>query len=208
MNVLLNNAWREKLSPVVEELLLHCPETMSRKIKEANVQQGFTYLKTKEYSTERNRLLCVGSFADTAFEALQKQGYDIVGIDPAVNMSLNTFFHQNHGLSYYDTIFSTSVLEHVEDDEQFIDQICKLLKVGGMGILTCDFKEGWMPGEPKPGEDVKLYTTYDLTERLNSVLERNKCQMVGEVNYSGEPDFCYGGVWYSFASYMFIKLPA
>lgn len=205
MNVILNDTWREKLHTVVDHLVKVCPEMMSRKIFEANVQQAFTYAKTKDLSTVFSRILSVGSFEDTAYETLKKEGYDIVGIDPVVNMGLAEFFRQNHLSNHYDIIFSTSVIEHVEDDERFIDEICKLLKPEGYGIITCDFRDDWKNGEPKPGENTRLYTEYDLVERLNNILKANDCEMIGERNYSGIPDFCYGVYKYSFATYTFQK---
>lgn len=206
MNTLLDDSWRKSLEIEIGILTEASPEMMARKYNRANVQQGFIYCKVKELSSEHSRILSVGSFEDTAYETLHKEGYDIVGIDPVVNMGLSEFFRQNHGVNFYDIIFSTSVIEHVEDDENFLDQICKLLKPEGYGILTCDFRDDWKEGGPKPGEDVRLYTKYDLVERLRSVLEKNNCDLVGEIDYSGKPDFTYGVFEYSFASYVFKKI--
>lgn len=206
MNIILNDSWRENLRPVVGHLIEVCPEMMSRKIFAANVQQAFTYSKTKELAGEFSRILSVGSFEDTAYETLHKEGYDIIGIDPVVNMGLAEFFRQNNGINYFDIIFSTSVIEHVEDDERFIDEICKLLKPVGYGILTCDFRDDWKEGNPKPIEDFRLYTEYDMMERLRSVLKRNNCDLVDEIDYSGNPDFSYGVFQYSFATYVFRKI--
>lgn len=206
MNTLLNDEWRKSLEIEIGILTEACPEMIARKYSRANVQQAFVYSKVKEFATEHSRILSVGSFEDTAYETLHKEGYDIVGIDPVVNMGLAEFFRQNYGVNFYDVLFSTSVIEHVEDDEKFIDQICKLLKPEGYGVLTCDFRDDWQKGDPKPVEDVRLYTEYDLVERLRLVLERNNCNLVGDVNYYGEPDFTYGIYQYSFASYVFRKM--
>lgn len=205
MNILLRGQRRTELQPVIDHITSVCPEMMSRKIKEANVQQAFTYSKAKELTTEFSRILCIGSFEDTAYETLKKEGYDIVGIDPAVNMDLSAFYEQNFGLNSYDVIFATSVLEHVENDETFLAQICHLLKPGGYGILTCDFNDDYQEGAPKPGEDVKLYTEFDLVELMDETIQKQGCEMFGERDYSGLPDFCYAGCWYSFATIMFRK---
>lgn len=206
MNTLLDDTWRQSLEIEIGILTEACPEMMSRKFQRANVQQAWVYSKVKELTKEYDRILSVGSFEDTAYETLHKEGFDIIGIDPVVNMGLSEFFRQNNGINYYDIIFSTSVIEHVEDDEKFIYQICKLLKPGGYGILTCDFRDDYKEGDPRPGEDQRLYTEYDLVERLNNVLKSNDCQMFGDIDYSGEPDFCYSNVWYSFASFNFQKM--
>ncbi len=205
MNVILNDSKREYYKTPIERLFQLCPETMARKIPEANVQQAHVYLNARAASYDHTRMLSVGCFEDTAFEALSKEGRDIVGIDPQVNMGLQDFFHMNYGVNEYGIIISTSVIEHVEDDELFIDQICKLLARGGVAFLTCDFRDDYKPGDPKPGEDFRLYTEYDLVERLNNVLEKNDCKMIGERDYSGPPDFWYGVYNYSFATYTFQK---
>ena len=217
MNHLLNNSERERLKPAIDELIRLCPEMMSRKIIEANVQQGFVFDTVRKLVAENPsiitvdgcaknvNLLSVGCFEDTAFEGLKKIGYNITGIDPAVNCDLNTFFADSSPEAF-DFIISTSVIEHVSNDEEFIDNICKLLKKGGFAVLTCDFKDSWKQGDPMPGEDQRLYTTYDLMVRLNDILINNQCTMVGPIDYTGKPDFNYCGHEYSFASYVFKKL--
>lgn len=205
MNTLLNDEWRQKLEIEIGILTEACPEMMARKFSRANCQQAFVYSKVKEWTTEHSRILSVGSFEDTAYETLHKEGYDIIGIDPVVNVGLAEFFRQNNQINYFDIIFSTSVIEHVHDDEKFIDQICRLLNPGGYGVLTCDFRDDWKPGDPKPEEDARLYTEHDLVERLSRVLDLNNCEMIGDRDYSGEPDFWYGIYNYSFASFCFQK---
>lgn len=203
MNILLNDPQRELYKDSIKELETLCPETISRKIKRANIQQAFIYREVEKLSSLDSKILCVGSFEDTAFEILEKRGYDVYGIDPAINLDLNTFFKSV--TNKYDTIFSTSVIEHVEDDELFLDQICKLLNPGGYGILTCDFNNEYAPGKPKPTEDYRLYTKHDLLSRLYSVLDSNNCDLYGYINYDSYPDFKYSGCIYSFATYVFKK---
>lgn len=203
MNILLDDNARLFYKESVDDLFKLCPEMMARKIQEANVQQGFVFDMVKKLSFEGAKILCIGSFEDTACEALKILGYDVTAIDPQVNMSLNTFF--NNSYKEFDIIFSTSVLEHVKNDEEFIEQICQLLKPNGYGILTCDFKNDWKEGDDKPGEDERLYTKYDLTVRLNKVINDNRCRLFSEVNYEGEPDFVYGVHKYSFSTLTFKK---
>lgn len=205
MNRLLDNSWREYFKGTISLLDTLCPETMARKINEANVQQGFIYYKVMQLlNTPDKSILCVGSYEDTACEAMQKIGVNVTAIDPVINMSLSTFFKVNK--NKFDIIFSTSVIEHVENDEQFIDEICKLLNSGGTALLTCDFREDYKEGDNKPGEDKRLYTTYDLTVRLSNILKENNCELIGVSDYSGEPDFVYGVHKYSFASFCFKKV--
>lgn len=203
MNILLNNTQRKKYESTIKQLTDLCPETISRKIPEANVQQAFTFSQTLEHSQDGAKILCVGSHEDTACEALIKMGLNVTPIDPETNYSLGQFF--NRTKEKFDVIFSTSVIEHVPDDETFIAQICQLLSPNGVAILTCDFRDDYKPGDPKPGEDVRLYTTNDLLVRLKKVIEVNGCQLEGKIDYKGNPDFQYGLHTYSFATLVFRK---
>lgn len=206
MNKVLTNKQRENYKGVISELFQLCPDMMSRKIPEANVQQAFILDTVRKLCNENKEtsILAVGSFEDTALEALIKTGYcNFVAIDPAVNESLDTYFKRSD--EKFDIIFSTSVIEHVQDDELFIDQICKLLNVGGHCTLTCDFRNDYKEGNGKPGEDFRLYTKNDLLVRLHKILESNNCSLVSEPDYDHEPDFVYGIYTYSFATYTFKK---
>ena len=87
--------------------------------------------------------------------SLKKMGYTVEEIDPMINYSLQEYFTKPTTLkNSYDIIFSTSVIEHDPDDESFIRCISDLLAPGGMAVITCDYKEDWKPGEPKPEVDV------------------------------------------------------
>lgn len=204
-NFLLTDEKRELYGPVIKHLFKTCPEMMARKYERANVQQAFVLDTVKLFCDKTSELLSVGCFEDTAYETIKAEGYNVVGIDPEVNVSLETFFHQNRN-KQYDVVFSTSVIEHVPNDELFIHHICQLIKPGGVGVLTCDFKDGWKPGDPKPEVDSRLYTKDDLLVRFNAILQNYNCAIMGPDDYSGEPDFDYGLFKYSFASFVFKKL--
>ena len=80
--------------------------------------------------------MCVGCYEDSAVASLEYFGYRIKGVDPALNYDLSTYikkYPQNRGT--FDIIFSTSVIEHVEDDERFVREIYDLLSPGGVAIL-------------------------------------------------------------------------
>lgn len=211
MNILLDDTQRELYKPVIKYLFDLCPDMMGRKISEANVQQAFVFNTVNNLRNDESKILAVGCHEDTAYEALKKLGVNVIGVDPLINMSLDTFFkitQQVNGViakDKFDIIFSTSVIEHVENDEQFIEQICKLLNPNGIAILTCDFRNDWVKGNPKPDEDKKLYTKHDLTVRLNNILKENNCSLYGKIDYEGEPDFYYGNYHYNFATLTFKK---
>lgn len=203
MNIILTDEKRKEYEGVVKELFALCPQTMSRKIARANVQQAFVLDMVRKLSTKNSKILAVGSYEDTASESLVKLGYQIKEIDPNINMDLNKFFNSTQ--EKYDVILSTSVIEHVENDEQFIDQICKLLVAGGYAVITCDFRNDYMPGQPKPTEDYRLYTKNDLLVRFKTILDSNNCVLEGTPDYDHPPDFQYQVYTYSFATYVFKK---
>lgn len=137
-NRILTNSDRKKFKPIIDKMFTTLPKEMSRKISEANVQQAFMvdfiYPKFKD-----KKILCVGSFEDTAYEYLKTLGVKMVGIDPRINYDLHTY--KSKTSEKFDLIFSTSVIEHVEYDGEFIRDICELMNVGGIGVLTTDFLE-------------------------------------------------------------------
>jgi SAM-dependent methyltransferase len=207
MNKLLNKKEFANYQNALELLRTHCPEMFSRKIPEANIQQAFTLQTTLDLIPTNSNILSAGCWEDTATETLKKVGYNVIDVDPQINTDLKTYFDNNPSIhGKLDAVVSTSVIEHVEKDEEFIDCICKLLKSGGYGIVTMDYNNGYLNGGvSKPVEDVRLYTEYDLRIRLNSVLEENNCELL-EANYEGENDFCYCGHWYTFATFVFKKI--
>lgn len=205
MNTILNDAQRERYKEDIATLFVHCPEMMNRKYPRANVQQAFVFNQVKQLSDLSSEILCVGSHEDTACESLIKLGYKITPIDPVLNMDLDTFYKKSEGKKY-DVVFSTSVIEHVPNDELFIDQICKLLKPNGYAVLTCDFNDGYgKNGVTHPGGDYRLYTQNDLLVRFDRILKENDCEIFGDIDYDHAPDFQFGGCIYSFASYVFKK---
>lgn len=202
-NRLLRDLDREELEWAVRILKMHAPSIMSRKIPEANVQQAWMLSNVLDARPES--ILSAGCYEDSAFEALRVIGQNVTGIDPLVNgMDLHKFVQNNHG-AQFDCVFATSVLEHVQDDEQFIQDMCTLLKPDGVGLLTCDFREGWKAGDPVPYSDFRLYTSADI-DRLGRVLHRNGCYWTDKPDTLGEPDFHYQGHNYSFMALAFKKL--
>jgi SAM-dependent methyltransferase len=178
---------------------------MERKIPQANVQQAFVKAAVEHFSEGKKNLnvLCIGSFEDTAYGALKTKGYNIVGIDPVVNMDLETFFNQRSTVkASFDIIFSTSVIEHVENDERFISEVRDLLAVDGVAILTMDYSDAYREGEAKPSVDYRLYTSRDILFRL--IPRLHNCELVDYCFWQRSvPDFTFDGARYSFASLVF-----
>lgn len=206
LNRILTDTDRIMYGFAMRHMEMSCPEMMSRKIPSANVQQAFVYLAVRSalLSKETASVLCVGSFEDTACATLKADGIQVLEIDPDVNgMDLHKFFSST--TKKFDVIFSTSVIEHVKNDEQFIAEICQLLAPGGQAILTTDFKEDYRKGDPLPYSDERFYTTKDLTVRIPGILSKYGCKILGEQDYSGIDTFVYQGHHYSFATFVFRK---
>lgn len=193
-NRILDDAARTLYQPAVDALMNMLPATMAKKLPRANVQQAFVFDTAYRFIQEfgnKPRMLCVGSYEDTASWALQKMGYAVDDIDPMVNYFLQEYVTKpTVKPGSYDIIFSTSVIEHDPDDASFMQAIETLLSPGGVAIITCDFKDGWKPGDLKPEVDARLYTQSDMTERL--LKQAPRCSLVGEANWHcPNPDFIY-----------------
>lgn len=206
-NGILDNKARKLYKPVVQHLFELVPKTMAKKIPEANVQQAFVfdtvYRHLKEY--KKPKILSVGSYEDTACMALIKMGTIIEEIDPMFNYTLQEFFTKPDTMKgSYDIIFSTSVIEHDPDDKSFAECISDLLAPNGIFVMTCDYKDGWKQGDPKPSVCARLYTKHDLEYRLLSYMK--KCKLIDEPDWEcPNPDFVFGIYKYSFASFVVRK---
>jgi SAM-dependent methyltransferase len=207
LNRILDQQARRQYAPIITQLFSLAPDVMYRKIPEANIQQAFVLDTVHRLlgNPFDQKILCIGSYEDSAAWSLRRLGFPLEEIDPLINYDLATFLHKpSTAPASYDVIFSTSVIEHVPDDELFIRQIAQLLKPGGAAVLTCDFKEGFKPGDPLPPEDVRLYTKEDFTHRF--LPQITDCHLVGEPDWSNQPnDFQHGSHAYSFATLMFQK---
>lgn len=208
VNRILDNSAREKYKNTLEFIKDVAPKIDAKKISEANIQQAFVFDTAYNLSQKKStKILAVGAFEDTAAMALKKLGFQIEFIDPIINYDLSTFMTKPSVKEQsYDIIISTSVIEHVEDDEKFIQDISSLLKIGGWGILTCDFYNDYKNGDDIPHEDYRFYTKKDLSERLLHNIP--DCKIVGTPDWDCDYyDFVYLNRYrYTFASLVFIKV--
>ncbi|MFY9621698.1 MAG: methyltransferase domain-containing protein [Pyrinomonadaceae bacterium] len=207
-NRILDNQARVQYAPVIRQLYSLAPEIMVSKIPAANVQQAFVFDTVRKFAASfpSPKILCVGSYDDSAAASLKKLGYSIEEIDPEVNgLDLNTFFHLPSTIkSSYDIILSTSVLEHVPDDELFMGQIAELLAPSGVGILTCDYNNLHTPQDPVIPGDYRFYTQKDLISRILPSIKG--CSLVDVPQWEClNPDFMFYGYRYTFATLVFQK---
>jgi len=207
-NRILDNAARALYKPAIDKLFELVPRTMAKKIPEANVQQAFVFDTVYRHLAQYNhpRILCVGSYEDTASMGLLKMGYPVEEIDPMMNYFLQEYYTRpTTEKASYNIIFSTSVIEHDPHDQSFIECIYGLLAPGGIAVITCDYNDQWKPDEPKPIEDERFYTKKDLQERLLSYMPG--CTLVDEPEWDcPNPDFNYIGKYqYTFATFVVKK---
>jgi SAM-dependent methyltransferase len=208
LNRILDNSARELYAPVVEKLFEIVPKTMSKKIAEANVQQAFVFDTVCRYLPQyaSPKILCVGSYEDTASMSLIRMGLQVEEIDPMINYYLQEYVSKpTTQLKTYDIIFSTSVIEHDPDDESFVTCINNLLAPGGVAIITCDYKQDWKMGDLKPDVDERFYSKDDLQHRLISYMP--DCSLVDLPKWEcPNPDFHYLGKYiYTFATFVVLK---
>lgn len=171
-NRILNNEARGIYKSSIEFLEKFLPKWIERKPERANIQQGFmldTIVRLAKNISDP-KILSVGCFEDTAWGALKILGYDVSGIDPVLNYDLDTYLSKpSVKINNFDIVFSTSVIEHVKDDLVFLKDMCILTKKGGYIILTCDFKEGYKDGDPKPVVDYRFYTKEYLNDLISNI---------------------------------------
>jgi SAM-dependent methyltransferase len=207
-NRILDNKARQLYKPAINKLKELVPKTMSKKIPEANVQQAFVFDTVYRYmlALQNPKVLCVGSYEDTASMGLTKMGFNIEEIDPILNYSLQEYFTKPSTRTHsYDIVFSTSVIEHDPDDESFMSCVADLLAPGGAAIITCDYKDGWKPNEPRPECNARFYTQHDLRDRLLPLM--SNCSLIDEPQWDcPAPDFNFVGKYqYTFATFVVKK---
>lgn len=200
VNRILTDVDRRWLEEAQRNMQMLAPEMCARKFTDALVQQAFVMDYVLSNLPKGSHILSAGSWEDTAGEALKLCGYAVVDVDPAINCDIHTFYDRTW--HKFDGIISTSVLEHVPDYVQFVTDCCEMLKPGGIGVFTFDYRDDWRPGQPVPPTDVRLFTHTDIAI-LRRVLQDNDCSLVDEPDYSAIDRWTYAGIPYSFATFVF-----
>ena len=205
-NRILDNDARDLYKPTIDFLKRVVPKTLAKKIPEANVQQAFVFDTVFKFSKEFDnpRMLCVGSYEDTASMSLKRMNFPVIEIDPVINYTIQDFYNKPSTTNNsFEIIFSTSVIEHDSNDVTFIGCISKLLAPGGYAILTCDFKEGWVEGEPIPECNARFYSEKDFLDRLLPAM--GDCELIGKPNWvCPNPDFYFDSKKYNYTFATFV----
>lgn len=205
-NRVLTNEDREFYTGIITCMFREVPDVMARKIGTANVQQAFIIDAVQHFGHKNTNILCVGAFEDTAYLYLDKRGFNVYGIDPAINFDLHRFLDTEHCDDYYSIIFSCSVIEHVKNDEEFLLDIIHLMNTGSVAILTCDFKNDYKKGDRVPFTSRRFYTKHDLGTRFLKILNDNNCHLVDKPQWDSQPyDFAWENIPYDFATLVFRK---
>jgi len=208
LNRILDDKARKLYEPAVKKLFELVPKTMAKKIAAANVQQAFVFDTVCRFLPfyQQPKLLCAGSYEDTASMSLIRMGLPVDEVDPMINYYLQEYATKpTTQLNSYHIILSTSVIEHDPDDESFVKCINDLLIPGGVAIITCDYKDGWKLGDAKPDVDERFYTQADLQVRL--LKHMPDCNLVDSPQWEcPDPDFHYLGKYvYTFATFVVKK---
>jgi SAM-dependent methyltransferase len=197
-NCILDDAARVRHTLAEKILWACCPEMMQRKFPRANVQQAFVFDAVRRFTPFPGPILCAGCHEDTAFAAFQALEYNVTGIDPEVNgIDLRAFTerHLQSQAPLFAAVFSTSVIEHVPDDVQFLRDMMSLTRPGGVLILTTDFHA------MGPHGGMRFYTEADL-KRLAGLIESSGWSLLDQPCWSNAvPDFALLGLTYSFATF-------
>jgi len=198
-NRVLDDSARGQYADTIGEIRRLTPEMSARKIPRADVQQAFVFDAVQKLTTKEHRVLGVGVRDDTAWAALLETGWRIDAIDSSWGKTLEELHADLGGRSSYDLAFSTSVLEHVADDEGFVKKLGELVHPGGVVVMTVDFDRTWDPEIDRPFDGChRMYTVSDM-HRIARELEN--FELLGAPTWEdGDQDFQLAGRSYAFAT--------
>ena len=203
-NRILTDKDRKKFANLIEEMKEELPEMMARKIDRANVQQAFIVDFVQKKYKEGMKILSVGNFEDTAFFYLKRLEYPIRGLSPELTNETLHDFVANSAITY-DIVFATSVIEHVEDDVQFFNDMCSIVSPNGFCVLTMDYNDSWTPKMRKPATVVRFYTKADYA-RFEEIAKKYDCVFVDEFVSTEKPEFTNEGCTYNFSTMVFRRV--
>lgn len=196
---------RAQLATIVEELKTLSPDIMQRKIPQAVFQNAFIFQQAKFYAKKSDDIIVIGGYEDPIGPALQKLGYKVTITDPNIDGKdmRNVWIESIYAGKKYDIVISCSVLEHVEDDFSFVQEMYQILKPGGFALLTTDYRYDWAEHLAKPSTDRRLYTAQRLKLLMDSLPNHSA---IDEPKWDDiTPYFSCEGANYCFVSFAFQK---
>lgn len=196
---------RTQLSPVIQELHRLSPDIMQTKFPEAVFQNAFIFQQVKKLAKKSDRIMVIGGYMDPIGPALQSLGFEVTISDPMIDGKDMDDVWMESMISnrLYDLVICCSVIEHVEDDITFIQQMYDILKPGGTALLTTDYRYDWTEQMPKPSSDRRLYTA----ERLDHLINHLPPESIIDIPHWDkiEPYFFIETASYCFCSLAFQK---
>lgn len=212
INKVYTDADRELWEPTDELIRTQlAPAMYSRKIHRSTVQSAallaqFLYeIANKGQTRQDVKVFGAGSYEDIVVASIKATGYNVIDADPMINGLTVEQYHERHPTDEFDYVVSTSVLEHVPNDENFVRICARMLKEGGTCLMSMDFKEDWDGGRT-PATSLRFYKKHDLEVRLRQIIESEGCELVGECDWSDSDTFYYDGFIYGFAGFVFKKV--
>jgi hypothetical protein len=196
----------------------HSFALMRRKPARSLIQSAAMLQHILEYGSSSEDILAIGSFEDVVFETLTKMAWSVLGTDPVdpdgvgssviglgddVDGTLQSWVVK-HPDTQFKLVFANSVIEHVAEDLEFFAALVNIVASDGVGLLTCDFKEGWVHGDRIPSHSFRFYTPERMNQ-LREIAEAANCSLIGESRWYGTPDFEWEGAHYNFAGLAFRK---
>lgn len=139
---------------------------------------------------------------------------DIIRVDPAgaggevgryqsFQLSLAAYVRLNGQTALFDAVFCLSVIEHVGDVQPFLDDLCALVRPGGLLVLTCDTGPGTQLDDTYHFHWMRKWiASPGILDRLTAALQAKDFQPLGDV------DFTYHGPTvfdYTVASLAFVR---
>lgn len=203
-NRLLNKMSVGEFTREIEFFREVCPDLIAKKNKDALSQYALflKYLVSKKIQLSELKILCIGSYEDLLTLTLKRLGVFVEEVDPNINFTLEEFISKpTEKDKKYDIIFSISVLEHVEDDIEFLRTCEEKLSIGGVQFHTFDFLES---PEFIPSTHFRMYSRKSIS-LIDTALSRSR--MYGAQDYSNARyDFFYNQLHYCFASIFFERI--
>ncbi len=150
------------------------------------------------------KILEIGSGLGYLTYAFNKSGFDCEGLDysdTATDFANNFFgkkykqgtienFSENNE-NKYDVVIATEVIEHVVDPNAFIENSLKVLKSGGILILTTPIKDIHPKGTIWETEPAPVHLWWFTEKGIESVAKNFNC----EINFVDFTDYTKNKIW-------------